>query len=72
MESLSEHPSTIKAHILIKQIEKEDSGCSHWLLMSLHCLLIERPNLSVKELINEIEILCPNTMITYENRIKQY
>jgi hypothetical protein len=64
--------STEKAHILIKQIENENLGHSHWLLMALKSLLFERPDLTVKELVKEIEIICPDTEKSVNERMKNY
>ncbi len=70
--ALSEHPSSFKAHILIQQIEDESHGHSHWMLMALKLLLVERPYMTVEQLVNEVEILCPKAMVSVNDRMREH
>lgn len=67
----SQHPSTFAAYKMLQQLDEKKDGSSHWMLMSLCKLLYERPNLLVKELINELEILCPNAAKSVTERMTQ-
>lgn len=65
----SDHPSTYAAHILISQIDSKENAYSHWLLLALHKLIVERPDMTVKDLIYEVDILCPNASQSVSKRL---
>lgn len=65
----SGHPSTYAAHVMISQIDNKENAYSHWLLLSLHKLIIERPDMTVKDLIFEVDILCPNASQSVTQRL---
>lgn len=71
VSNLTQHPSTFAAYKMLQQLDELNDGASHWMLMSLCKLLIECPNLTVKELIVKLEIICPNATSTVNQRLQE-
>lgn len=72
VSNLTQHPSTFAAYKMLQQLDEKNDGSGHWMLMSLHKLLVECPNLTVKDLITKIEIICPNAKSTVNERLQEH
>lgn len=71
LSNLTQHPSTLAAYKMLQQMDEKNDGSSHWMLMSLAKLLFESPDLTVKELIAKLEIICPNAKETVTKRLQE-
>ena len=72
LSTIGQHPSTFAAYKMLQQLDELNDGSSHWVLLSLCKLLIQRPGLTVKELVNELEILCPNATETVTQKLQAH
>ena len=71
MSNLTQHPSTFAAYKMLQQIDELNDGSCHLMLMSLYKLQVECPHLTVKELTEKLEIICPNAKATVNERLQE-
>lgn len=70
--NMNENPKLTKAKIMFAQIEQESNVCSHWLLIGLKSMLKIDSSISLKDIIEMVELSCPNAKETSEKRMKDY
>ncbi len=66
----NENPTLYKAQIMFKQIEEKSFESSHWLLIGLKSMYNVNKDISLKDVIEFIELSCPIAKETSNNRIE--